>query len=794
MIVDLLIRENPKDIQLNEQFLVAGGVRYTPIERATALRHEHVVRNLIHHGADVMRTDSQKVDEVGSLLGALDHAVCSLRDGTMYLDIHPQLCFMLLEAGGDLSATHMTTLLSKGQGEQRELAERIMLKNSHKEATDWGNIDTLWSVIYFLDDQRAMRIVAIMSKLGVDLNEESKLGDSDRPGTIIDVAAQRASLSLVDFLLGTGARLTDDTLPAAVKSGNKDLVEFLISKGADANSLGRLHVTPLAAATRIQSAEIISMLETRGASPLKHFPSLFRAASDVGDLQLIERLMELKGNISPGQLGHALTVAVKDGREEIAKILIDAGALANVRADEGSQSVPLFYAVKQRKEALIYSLLDADADPSYSDAFDTPPIFQLATDWGNRSVIEALIFAGAKVNRNFNKKSDRALIIAVKQRNSELVQLLLASGADVNNPENRMVGGTALEAAVDNDDIEMARWLLDQGADPNDSRALRRSAYRDKNIFELILGRYCARYQIGRSKLGASLLASSIADEDEFLIKLMIDMGVNADVAIFNDVYSDSSSSDVQRDERKTAFGVAISWPRENKNNFLEMFLQKGCNPNSVVFQAGAYEWDQRRERPLITAFLAVIDTQSPSIVELFINYEADVNFPARLGVKRTPLQRAAELGNLEIVDTLVNRGADINAPAAARGGGTALQLAVIGCYIPVACRLLNLGANVNAPGSTANGKTALEAAAEHGRLDMVQILLNAGAASRPSDEGQIKNAIALAKDKGHFGICDLLEQHLHPQTQDNGSEKLGEDMVEDVTGSTRDDDDPLSL
>ena len=768
MIVDLLIRENPKDIQLNEQFLEVGGVRYTPIERATALRQEHVVRNLIHHGADVMRTDPHKVDEVGSLLGALDHAVCNLREGTMYLDIHPQLCLMLLEAGGDLSAVHMTTLLSNGQGEQRELAERIMLTNSHKEATDWANIDTLWSVIYFSDVQTAMRIVAIMLKLGVDLNEESKLGDSDRPGTIIDVAAQRGSLSLVDFLLDTGARLTDDTLPAAVKSGNKDLVEFLISKGADVNSLGRLHATPLAAAVRIKSAEIISMLETRGASLLKHFPSVFRAASDVGDLQLIERLMELKESISPGQLGYALTIAVKDGREEIAKILIDAGAFANVRADEGSKSVPLFYAVKQRKEALIYSLLEADADPSYTDEFDAPPIIQLATDWGNRSVIEALIFAGANLNRNFDKTFGAALTVAVKQRNSELVQLLLASGADVNNPENRMVGGTALEAAVDNDDIEMARWLLDQGADPNDSRALRKSAHRDKNVFELIFKRYCARYQIGRSKLGASLLADFIWFEDEFLIRLMVNMGVNADLAIFNDVLNKFGGPELERDERTTAFGVAISRPSENNNNLLEMFLQKGCNPNSVVFQSGVFEWDQQRVRPLITAFLSAIDTQSPSIVELFIKYEADVNFPARLGVKRTPLQRAAELGNLAIVDILVNRGADVNAPAAARSGGTALQLAVIGCYIPVARRLLSLGANVNAPGSTANGTTALEAAAEHGRLDMLPILFSAGAASRPGDEGQIKNAITLAKGKKHLGVCDLLEQHLHPPTKAN--------------------------
>ena len=102
MIVDLLIRENPIDIQVNEQFVVAEGLRYTPLERATALRHEHVVRVLVHHGADVNKTDPKKEGLRGNLFGALDHAVCIARDGDLYLDIHPQLCLMLLEAGGDL--------------------------------------------------------------------------------------------------------------------------------------------------------------------------------------------------------------------------------------------------------------------------------------------------------------------------------------------------------------------------------------------------------------------------------------------------------------------------------------------------------------------------------------------------------------------------------------------------------------------------------------------------------------------------------------------------------------------
>ena len=323
-----------------------------------------------------------------------------------------------------------------------------------------------------------------------------------------------------------------------------------------------------------------------------------------------------------------------------------------------------------------------------------------------------------------------------------------------------------------------ATYLLDQGADPNDPWALKEAAYRDKNLFELLFERYCARYPIDQGKLGTTLLARFNEDEDESLVRQILRMGVDANAAIF----------DSKNGGRRTGFGFAIARQQDNKNNFLEMFMQSGCNPNSVVFQGG-----RERVRPLIMAFLAAIDTQSAFTVELFIKYEADVNFPARLGVKPTPSQRAAELGNLEIVDILVNRGADVNAPATARGGGTALQLAVIGCYVPVACRRLSLGANVNAPGSMANGKTALEAAAEHGRLDMVQILFNAGAASGGSDQGQITDAIALAKANGHLGVCDLLEEHLHPETQGNGLETLGEGMVEDVTGSSLDDD-PLSL
>ena len=94
--------------------------------------------------------------------------------------------------------------------------------------------------------------------------------------------------------------------------------------------------------------------------------------------------------------------------------------------------------------------------------------------------------------------------------------------------------------------------------------------------------------------------------------------------------------------------------------------------------------------------------------------------------MKRTPLQKAAEVGNLKIVQLLMTRGADVNAPPAVRGGATALQLAAIGGYIGIVVVLLDNGANVFASAARMNGRTALEGAAEHGQIDMIKVLFNA--------------------------------------------------------------------
>ncbi|KAF4546270.1 uncharacterized protein LTHEOB_4267 [Lasiodiplodia theobromae] len=190
------------------------------------------------------------------------------------------------------------------------------------------------------------------------------------------------------------------------------------------------------------------------------------------------------------------------------------------------------------------------------------------------------------------------------------------------------------------------------------------------------------------------------------------------------------------------------------------MFLGAHCDANGIVSQLEIVSFRGSRTTSItyirLTAFLAAVGTRDVSVAKLLIQHGANVNFPANGPVKRTPLQRAAEIGSMDIANLLLEHGAEVNAPPARDGGGTALQLAAMGGYIGIAWELMTKGANVDAKASAANGRTALEGASEHGRLDMVAVLLKAGAADNGKDHAQLKRAMEFAKENGHFHIFKI--------------------------------------
>ena len=69
----------------------------------------------------------------------------------------------------------------------------------------------------------------------------------------------------------------------------------------------------------------------------------------------------------------------------------------------------------------------------------------------------------------------------------------------------------------------------------------------------------------------------------------------------------------------------------------------------------------------------------------------------------------------------------------------------------------------MNALPSKFHGRTAIEGAAEHGRIDMVDLFLKAGANIIRPGRSSAKTPMQLAEENGHFATLELLTSYRCP-------------------------------
>lgn len=259
-------------------------------------------------------------------------------------------------------------------------------------------------------------------------------------------AAHKGYLGCCQALLMEGAsaaaRCADGVTAlhlAASSGGHVSLVRLLLAHNAPVKAQSAKKQTPLCLAAQKGYVRIVRLLLQHGADPNN----------------------EDDGKYTP------LHLAASNGHEECAESLIGAGA--NVDASTSSGVTPIHYAVQGRHARVVQLLVQAGAEVN---CFRNP-LLLIAADDGSADVVRVLLDANAptdcraSIKVMINKDADvedtlTPLHLAASKGHTEVVELLLAHGADVNSRTAKL--WTALDFAVLNAHPSCAHALLDHGA------------------------------------------------------------------------------------------------------------------------------------------------------------------------------------------------------------------------------------------------------------------------------------------------------------------------------------------
>jgi ankyrin repeat protein len=247
-----------------------------------------------------------------------------------------------------------------------------------------------------------------------------------------------------------GQAKTDPALVIAAREGNLETVRALLAKRVNVNEQARDGATAILWAVHQSDLKMVRALITAGANvntPNRYGVTPLLEASRTGDAQTIAELLK----------------AGADVKESL----------------QPDGETPLMGASRTGKVDAVALLLKAGADPNASDNYQKQTALMWAAEEGHVEVVNALLAARANPNAKAHvsalstwKNADHAtggftaLMFAVRNGHEDVVRALAKGGADLKAANAD--GITATSIAITNDRFDLAKTLLDLGADAND--------------------------------------------------------------------------------------------------------------------------------------------------------------------------------------------------------------------------------------------------------------------------------------------------------------------------------------
>ncbi|KAI1446960.1 ankyrin [Annulohypoxylon stygium] len=706
-------------VDVNNTFCFIDGKRLAPIERAAELQALKVVHELLVFKACVQEKASE----------ALVHLIngrCrkdTKREHSSFPEEYQDIVRALIEAGAKLSASMIYSALTRFV--DMSLAQMLLDRLDHRvflEIISTSYPKNLELIAREFSDERA---TAYIVKWISFCNEVGCIGTcfSRCPPYIVlqalIVGAVRGHVQFVRLLFQY-ADSPAAVLSAAIRGGNKKLIDFLLSQELDIHRAPCAHITseddiraklsttPLAEAIVAKDKVLIKLLENKGAlenlycGNESRFGPAIRSAAQVGDVNYMKTLLSLCPLVTDHDIQVAFKTAIHYQQEEAVRLLLNMG-IVRTRFDNSisaeASSIELYK--WEHKSVLLNSWLNM------------PGIFlsSLSLHFSRDSLpedVDMLKFF-CEFGRTTNYFQDCCLSVALKHSNISMVNFLIEKRA-LENKENVRLS-------------EIIFGFADEGR-PDVIRRL--------------------------------LECIPFSTELPSMLRISIDNIIKRSDMERLDIILNSGKFDFKKPQSHHSFLLTAIKRDTDETDFTFQFtnrlLDAGCDINAIVMH------ELPKEMVLIESpFLAAVRTKNGDLVQTLIDRGANVNKEAVFGLRQTPLQAAAKVGNLDVVELLLRNGADVHAKPAIRCGGTAIQFAAMSGNCNIVMILMEKGADLYGPPSEFGGRWPIEAAAESGRLDMIQFLWNVSMCGFPLE--QCRRAVQLAEENGHMGCKELILQ-----------------------------------
>ncbi|XP_041351820.1 serine/threonine-protein phosphatase 6 regulatory ankyrin repeat subunit B-like [Gigantopelta aegis] len=525
---------------------------------------------------------------------------------------------------------------------------------------------------------------------------------------------------MVEYLLSQGADPNvyndenDSPLHFAVNTDSLDTVKALVKHGANLNTVNEGGKTPLHNAAENKSLKMVRYLVEHGSElnvtdEISMTPFDLAVSQNTPDVALY-LLKEGKNDINIKNYFY-LHLAVGKDCLEFVRVLIEMGF--NVNSTDGSGITPLHLAAKGKSLEIIKYLVEKGCQVNLSDKWGTTAL-QLATTDNTYDVIAYLLEQGADPNTNLQNSKGSLLHLAVSNNDLHLVQKLVESGAELNIPGP--FGNTPLHVAVEQktlqillqDDMAMTVqlcqtaqlersnmhvivYLLQKGADPNKTN--------EHNYLPLHFAVYSRSLEL------VKLLVENVANLN------MVDKdGITAlhiavercSVEIVNELVEKGADVNLPCKRGMTALHLALEWKQFNLVSYL---LQKGANPKIT-------------SKDNCSTLHRAVSAVSFESVKMLIEKGVELNTADEDG--NTPLHIAVSLRSLQIVTVLVEHGSQVN--VSNKRGMTPLHTAALDGMLDVALFLLNNNAGINVTDNDNN--SPLHHAVYAGSFDLVNLLI----------------------------------------------------------------------